>query len=95
MKPQRISRREFVYLGLGGGLVVAGYPFARAFSSSNSASVEGELFQPTPSNTLGPFYVSGAPRREKLVAGRRGGNTAARRWANNKHAGESVDGRET
>jgi protocatechuate 3,4-dioxygenase beta subunit len=61
-----ISRREFVYLGLGGGLVVAGYPLARAFSST-STPVEGELFQPTPSNTLGPFYVSGAPRREKLT----------------------------
>ena len=69
MNRQRmISRREFVYLGLGGGLVVASYPFARAFSSiSASAQAEGELFQPTPSNTLGPFYISGAPRRERLI----------------------------
>jgi protocatechuate 3,4-dioxygenase beta subunit len=68
MKQERtITRREFVYLGLCGGLVVVGYPLARAFSNS-SAPAEGELFQPTPSNTLGPFYRSGAPLKEKLVA---------------------------
>ncbi len=62
-----ISRREFIYLGVGGGLVVAAYPFAGALPAGSS-SIEGDLFQPTPGNTLGPFYTSGAPRREKLVA---------------------------
>ena len=67
MKRRTISRREFVYLGVGGGLVVASYPLARAFSSASSPP-EGELFQPTPPNTLGPFYLGGAPRKEKLTA---------------------------
>ena len=67
MNKPRISRREFIYLGVGGGLVVAAYPFAGALPLG-SMPTEGELFQPTPSNTLGPFYISGAPRKEKLIA---------------------------
>jgi protocatechuate 3,4-dioxygenase beta subunit len=66
-QPRTISRRKFVYLGVGGGLVVATYPLARAFSAVSSLP-EGELFRPTPPNTLGPFYVGGAPRKEKLTA---------------------------
>ena len=67
MNRPRISRRDFVYLSLGGGLVVAGYPIARALSIG-SEEPDPELFKPTPANTLGPFYRKGAPRKEKLTA---------------------------
>jgi protocatechuate 3,4-dioxygenase beta subunit len=67
MKRPQISRRDFVYLSLGGGLVVAGYPLARALSITG-AETGPELFKPTPGNTLGPFYKKGAPRKEKLTA---------------------------
>jgi protocatechuate 3,4-dioxygenase beta subunit len=63
-----ISRREFVYLGVAGGLVIAGYPLVRGITSHRAGAPETELFKPTPTNTLGPFYKSGAPRRAKLTA---------------------------
>ena len=66
MKRDRLSRRDFIYLSAGGGLLLAGYPLVRAFSQSKG--VNGRRpFAPTPSNTLGPFYKEGAPRREKLT----------------------------
>jgi protocatechuate 3,4-dioxygenase beta subunit len=65
MKTSRISRRGFIYLG-GVGLVAAGYPLARSLSQSGDV-VAGRKFQPTPSNTLGPFYKEGAPTRERLI----------------------------
>ncbi|MEK6281391.1 MAG: hypothetical protein AABN95_13645 [Acidobacteriota bacterium] len=71
MNRPRISRRDFVYLGLGGGLVLATYPFGRAFSQRGASGTK--LFVPTPSNTLGPFYKKGAPRKEKLLAANEGG----------------------
>lgn len=66
MKSSRtISRRDFVYLAVGGGgLVVAGYPLSRVFSQPTTEG--GELFKPTPTNTLGPYYKPGAPVTEKL-----------------------------
>ena len=66
MNRRQISRREFVYLSVGGGLLVAGYPLSRAFSQPDGKT-ERKLFSPTPSNTLGPYYKKGAPRREKLA----------------------------
>lgn len=61
-----ISRRDFVYLAIGGGgLVVAGYPLSRVLSQPNNE--RSELFKPTPTNTLGPYYKSGAPLTEKLT----------------------------
>ena len=65
MRTSRISRRGFIYLG-GVGIVAAGYPLARSLSQSGAA-VAGRKFQPTPSNTLGPFYKEGAPVRERLI----------------------------
>jgi protocatechuate 3,4-dioxygenase beta subunit len=65
MKTSRISRRGFIYLG-GVGLVAAGYPLARSLSQTGEV-VAGRKFQPTPSNTLGPFYREGAPLRERLI----------------------------
>jgi protocatechuate 3,4-dioxygenase beta subunit len=65
MKTSRISRRGFIYLG-GVGLVAASYPLARSLSQSSDVAA-GRKFQPTPSNTLGPFYKKGAPTRERLI----------------------------
>lgn len=66
MKKSRISRRGFIYLGVGSGLLAAGYPLARVVSQAPGAKADGK-FQPTPSNTLGPFYKEGAPVRERLI----------------------------
>lgn len=66
MKRPTISRREFVYLSLGGGLLIAGYPIGRALSRTGEGS-DKKVFAPTPTNTLGPFYKKGAPRRNKLT----------------------------
>jgi protocatechuate 3,4-dioxygenase beta subunit len=66
MKIGRLSRRDFIYLGTGFGLVVAGYPLVRALSQSGDGRA-GQAFAPTPANTLGPFYKPGAPRRESLI----------------------------
>src|SRR5215212_8102560 len=65
MKTSRISRRGFFYLG-GAAVVAAGYPLARPLSQSKDVKAAGK-FQPTPSNTLGPFYKKGAPVRERLI----------------------------
>lgn len=65
MKTSRISRRGFIYLG-GAAVVAAGYPLARSISQSRDVKA-GRKFQPTPSNTLGPFYKKGAPVRERLI----------------------------
>lgn len=66
MKDRRFSRRDFFYLGLGGGLLAASYPLARVISQSRDGSVK-QAFVPTPSNTLGPYYKKGAPKRERLI----------------------------
>jgi protocatechuate 3,4-dioxygenase beta subunit len=66
MKTDKVSRREFFYLSLGGGLLAVGYPLVRTLSQSGDGK-DKQRFAPTPSNTLGPFYVKGAPRREKLI----------------------------
>lgn len=43
-------------------------PMARALSQQRRDSGGGhQAFAPTPSNTLGPFYREGAPRRERLI----------------------------
>ena len=62
----RVSRRDFVYLCIGGGLLAAGFPLARVISQSKDGK-KYLILNPTPSNTLGPYYKSGAPRREKLT----------------------------
>jgi protocatechuate 3,4-dioxygenase beta subunit len=66
MKTSRVSRRDFIHLCVGGGLVVAGYPLARTISQSGGGG-NNQAHAPTPGNTLGPFYKKGAPRRGKLV----------------------------
>ena len=66
MSHGRISRRDFVYLCAGGGLLAAGFPLARVISQSKNGSVK-QAYAPTPTNTLGPYYKRGAPRREKLT----------------------------
>ena len=66
MKNRQLTRRDFFYLSLGGGLLAASYPLARVISQSK----DGQSLQahaPTPSNTLGPYYKKGAPRRERLI----------------------------
>ncbi len=62
----RVSRRDFVYLCIGGGLLAAGFPLARVISQSKDGK-KYLILNPTPSNTLGPYYKPGAPRREKLT----------------------------
>lgn len=69
------SRRDFIYLGVGGGLLAAGFPVVNLVSGlTQTKTGSGSLvFPSTPSNSLGPFYRRGAPRTEKLVpAGERG-----------------------
>lgn len=66
MKLSQISRRDFIYLSIGGGLLVASYPLARVVSQSKDGK-NSLAYAPTPSNTLGPFYKKGAPLREKLI----------------------------
>jgi protocatechuate 3,4-dioxygenase beta subunit len=66
MKKYEGSRRDFIYLCVGGGLLAIGYPLAGALSQSGEGKAQGS-FAPTPSNSLGPFYKKGAPRREKLI----------------------------
>ena len=66
MKKYQRSRRDFIYLCIGGsGLLATGYPLAKVLSQSGQ-QMSKQPFIPTPSNTLGPFYKKGAPRREKL-----------------------------
>ena len=68
MKSRQFSRRDFFYLCLGGGLLAAGYPLARVISQSRGAGAKGAAaLKPTPGNTLGPYYKSGAPKRERLI----------------------------
>ena len=64
MKISQLSRRDFLYLCIGGGLVVASYPLARVVSQSRDGK---QTLAPTQSNTLGPFYKKGAPLKEKLI----------------------------
>src|SRR5918911_4016010 len=66
MKERRVSRRDFMFLSIGGGLLAAGYPLTCVVSQSKKGDGK-QAFAPTPSNTLGPFYKKGAPRREKIV----------------------------
>jgi protocatechuate 3,4-dioxygenase beta subunit len=66
MKKHRASRREFIYLSIGGGLLAMSYPLAKVVSQSATGNSQ-HAFIPTPSNTLGPYYRKGAPRREKLT----------------------------
>ena len=65
MKKVQESRRSFIYLLVGGGLLAAGYPLINALSQSGERKSQ-QAFAPTPSNSLGPFYKKGAPRTEKL-----------------------------
>jgi protocatechuate 3,4-dioxygenase beta subunit len=66
MRIGQISRRNFIYLSVGGGLVLASYPLARVVSQSRDGK-NSQAHAPTPSNTLGPFYKEGAPLTETLV----------------------------
>jgi protocatechuate 3,4-dioxygenase beta subunit len=67
MNKERESRRSFLYLLIGGGLLAAGYPLISALSQTGERRSAKQLsFAPTPKNSLGPFYKKGAPRREKL-----------------------------
>ena len=65
MKNNQESRRSFIYLLIGGGLLAAGYPLISALSQSGERKSLKSL-TPTPSNSLGPFYKKGAPRTERL-----------------------------
>jgi protocatechuate 3,4-dioxygenase beta subunit len=66
MKDRQLSRRDFFYLCVGGGLLAMSYPLARVISQSRDGKSK-QAFAPTPSNTLGPFYKKGAPRTERLI----------------------------
>lgn len=66
MKKHEGSRRDFIYLSIGGGLLAMSYPLLKSFSQSGEGNSE-QSYVPTPSNSLGPFYKKGAPRREKLT----------------------------
>ncbi len=65
MKSEQESRRRFIYLLTGGGLLGVGYPLISALSQSGEKRSR-QAFSPTHSNSLGPFYKKGAPRKEKL-----------------------------
>lgn len=66
MKKDQQSRRNFIYLLIGGGLVAGAYPLISVLSQSRERLKNQHAFVPTPSNSLGPFYKKGAPRRENL-----------------------------
>jgi protocatechuate 3,4-dioxygenase beta subunit len=68
MKKGQFSRRDFFHLCLGGGLLAASYPLARVLSQVRSPrpSQQQQAHRPTPDNTLGPYYRTGAPRTERL-----------------------------
>lgn len=69
MKKYQRSRRDFIYLCIGGGgLLITGYPLLTKVLSQSGQPLSKQSFTPTPSNSLGPFYKKGAPRREKLTA---------------------------
>ena len=63
---KRFSRREFGYLVFGSGVFVAGYSLAGSLAQTQAIQ-DVQALKPTPANTLGPFYRSGAPKRDKLV----------------------------
>jgi protocatechuate 3,4-dioxygenase beta subunit len=66
---KRESRRNFIYLLVGGAAVAAGsYPVISVLSQSGAGKSKQAL-SPTHSNSLGPFYKKGAPRKEKLGEG--------------------------
>jgi len=60
----QITRRDFAYLFLGGGLLALAYPLS-VRSRVITGSQPPDRF-PTPSDSLGPYYRTGAPRREKI-----------------------------
>lgn len=66
MSGSQFSRRDFVYLCLGGGLLAASLPLARVISQSGGGK-NNQAHTPTPSNSLGPYYKKGAPSRESLI----------------------------
>ena len=66
MSGSQFSRRDFFYFCLGGSLLAASYPLARVISQSRDGK-NNQAHAPTPSNTLGPYYKQGAPRRESLL----------------------------
>jgi protocatechuate 3,4-dioxygenase beta subunit len=59
------SRRNFMYLLVGGGVIAGAYPLISVLSQSGELKSK-QQFAPTHSNSLGPFYKKGAPRKEKL-----------------------------
>lgn len=65
MKKAEASRRNFIYLLGGGGLLAAAYPVINALSQSGERKSQ-QSFAPTPGDTLGPYYKKGAPRKERL-----------------------------
>lgn len=91
MKKDVESRRSFIYLLIGGGLLAAGYPLINALSQSGVRKGQ-QTFAPTPSNSLGPFYKKGAPRTENLRAPNEPGTplTVAGRIVN--EGGQSLSG---
>jgi protocatechuate 3,4-dioxygenase beta subunit len=66
MKKHQGSRRDFIYLCVGGGFLALGYPLVKVISQSAGVNSQ-QAFIATPSNTLGPYYKRGAPQREKLI----------------------------
>lgn len=66
MSKREVSRRDFIYLCVGGGVLAVGFPLARVISQSKDGKSK-QIIAPTPANTLGPFYKQGAPLRDKLV----------------------------
>lgn len=65
MNKEKQSRRGFIYLLVGGGMLAAAYPLINALSQSGEKRGQ-QRFALTHSDSLGPFYKKGAPRKEKL-----------------------------
>jgi protocatechuate 3,4-dioxygenase beta subunit len=63
MNDESRSRRRFLGEGVAGALLVATTPLLRG----PLAYTKDRALKPTPSNSLGPYYKKGAPRKDRLT----------------------------
>jgi catechol 1,2-dioxygenase len=63
MNDESRSRRRFLGEGVAGALLVATAPFIRG----PFIYAKDRALKPTPSNSLGPYYKKGAPRKDRLT----------------------------
>jgi protocatechuate 3,4-dioxygenase beta subunit len=63
MNDESRSRRRFLGEGVAGALLVATAPLIRG----PLAYTKDRALKPTPSNSLGPYYKKGAPKKDRLI----------------------------